>query len=521
MKISRLALVLAGGLLAVPAAVLGVEDPAPPPPPAPAGEVAAPVAAAETDDAMLERISGEMMKKVEEIRGLKFKQDVKRVWKSRDEAKAEMLAELEKQDEKLDLASVSKLYALLGLIKDGEDIKAKFAELIAAAAGGYYIPETKVFSLVRGMNLDANRPVVFHELVHAVEDQYFDWNDRTERYADEKRSDPGEALHAVVEGSARRFENFFVDSEKGLRQKYMAAQMAESIKQYAAVRKAPPSLAIAVGMFPYENGSIFLAKVLPAMVAAEGSKYESETAALAAIYSDPPMSTEQILHPEKYLGARDLPRQVALADAAGSLGEGWKQLLHDSYGEFTLGLVLNASLIPNLFEPQVGSVAGPAGQVIFRGDTGKAVAGWDADRFALYESKDGQHCLAWVTAWDSAADAAEFAEVYGKVVVRKYGTTVKGEDGKSTKQPPASAAFEQAGWSGTRWTGTRGGDTAVVVKGDLAILVERVPAANLPAFLEAVAKSKVERDPKDAVPAADAAPTTPAPDMPPVPAGGK
>ncbi|HEU4395310.1 MAG TPA: hypothetical protein VFS92_07065 [Planctomycetota bacterium] len=518
MKIPHLALVLAGGLLAVPAAVLGVEEPAPPP--APAGEApAAPIATAESDDAMLERISGEMMKKVEEIRGLKFKQDVKRVWKSRDEAKSEMLAELEKQDEKLDLASISKLYALLGIIKDGEDIKAKFAELIAAAAGGYYIPETKVFSLVRGMNLDANRPVVFHELVHAVEDQYFDWNDRTERYADEDRSDPGEALHAVVEGSARRFENLFVDSEPGLRAKYMAAQMQESIKQYAAVRKAPPALAIAVGMFPYENGSLFLSKVLPAMVAAEGSKYASETAALAAIYADPPMSTEQILHPEKYLGARDLPRQVALPDAAGSLGEGWRQLIQDSYGEFTLGLVLNASLLPNVFETQVASVATPAGHVLFRGDTGKAVTGWDADRFALYESKDGQHCLAWVTAWDSPADAAEFAEVYGKVVVRKYGTMVKGEDGKSTRQPPASAAFEHAGWSGTRWTGTRNGDSVVVVKGDLAILVERVPAASLPAFLEAVAKASVIRDPKDAVPAADGGAV--APDMPKLPEGGK
>ena len=518
MKLPHLALVLVGGLLSVPPAVLGVEEP--PAPPAPTDEKpAGPIATAESDDAMLERISGEMMKKVEEIRGLKFKEDVKRVWKSREEAKAEMLDELEKQAQKQDLASVSKVFAFLGFIKDGQDLKTLFADFISAAAGGYYIPEKKVFSLVRGMNLDANRPVVFHELVHAVEDQYFDWEERTDKYTEEDYSDAAEALHAVVEGSARRYENLFVDSEPGLRAKYMAAQMQESMKQMGAMLKAPPSFLIAIGMFPYENGSLFLSQVLPGMVAAEGDKYPSEIAALAAIYADPPMSTEQILHPEKYLGARDLPRKVAMAGAAGALGEGWKEVLQDSLGEFSLGLVLNASLFPNNLQAQVGVVSTKEGHVAYRGDTATAIGGWDADRFAFYESKDGLQCLAWVTAWDSPADAAEFAEVYGKVLGRKYGETVKGEDGKSTRQPPASAAFEHAGWSGTRWTGTRGGDTAIVLKGDVAILVERVPAAKLPAFLETVAKSTVIRDPKDAVPAADGGGA--APDMPKLPEGGK
>jgi hypothetical protein len=393
------------------------------------------------------------------------------------------------------------VFAFLGFIKDGQDLKTLFAEFISAAAGGYYIPEKKVFSLVRGMNLDSNRPVVFHELIHAVEDQYFDWNERTEKYIEAHWSDAAEALHAVVEGSARHYENRFVDSEPGLRAKYMAAQMQDSLKQMGALMKAPPAFVIAIGMFPYENGSLFLGNVLPRMVADSGGKLADEQAALAAIYSDPPTSTEQILHPDKFVGARDLPRKVALASGAGALGEEWKELQQDSLGEFSLGLVLNATLFPNFLPNQVQAVAAPAGHVEFKADTAVAVGGWDGDRFAFYESKDGKHCLAWVTVWDSPADAAEFAEVYGKVVGRKYGTVVKNEDGKSTRKAPDSAALEHEGWTGTRWTGTRDGDTAVVVKGDVAILVERVPAATLPVFLGAVAKSTVVRDPKDSVPA--------------------
>jgi len=501
MRLPPVALLALLALAAAPGAL--AEEP--PVPPAPPEAVPAPIATVESDDDLLQRITGEMMVKVEEIRGLKFKSPVERVWKSRDEARAEMLEELEKQAEKQDLAAVSKVFAFFGLIKDGQDLKTLFADFIAAGAGGYYIPEKKVFSLIRGMNLDANRPVVFHELVHAVEDQYFDWNERTERYTDEDRSDPAEALHAVVEGSARFYENRFVDSEPGLRQKYEAAQMQEAMKQMGAMFKAPPSFIIAIGVFPYENGSLFLKHVLPELSKGGGGEPTGEAEALASIYSDPPMSTEQILHPEKYLGTRDLPRRVALAEAAGSLGEGWKEILQDTMGEFSLGLVLNASLFPNVLPNQIQAAGAAGGFVKYSGDTGKAVGGWDADRYALYESKEGLHCLAWVTAWDSPEDAAEFAEVYGKVVARKYTATVKGEDGKSTRQPPGSAGFDLADWSGTRWTGTRwtgtrGGDTAIVVKGDVVILAERVPEASLPAFLGAVAKSTILQDPKDGVP---------------------
>jgi hypothetical protein len=504
-----------------PAAAPTAPEPAAAPEAAPAAAPAPEAPPAETEDQLLDRITGEMMKQVEELRGLKFKEPVTRVWKSRDEAKAEMLQMIEEQAEKEDLESVSKAFAFFGILKEGDDLKAVFTDFISAAAGGYYIPEKKVFSLVRGMKLDVNAPVVFHELVHAVEDQYYDWEERTERYGEEDRSDPAEALHAVVEGSARFFENRYVDSVPGLRPKYMAAQMEESMKQMAAMMRAPPALIIGIAMFPYENGNRFLQHVLPRMTGGADGRAISEVEAIAAIYADPPMSTELVLHPEKYLGARDLPREVKFASAAGALGEGWAEILQDTMGEFSLGLVLNASLHPRMLQAQVGAVMSPGGAVGFKGDTLAAVSGWDADRYAFYE-KDGRHALVWVTAWDSAGDASEFAATYGKVLDRKYRVTVpvEGEEGKTKRVAVPSEDFQHAGWTGRRWKGTRDGDSAVVVQGDRAILVERVPADRLALVLEAAAKSDVLQDPKDAVPAASAA-GTPAPDMAPVPEGGR
>jgi hypothetical protein len=490
------AILAAVALLSWPALSLAQDGPKP--------DAPAPAKPAETDEQYLSRMSTEMMRKVEEIRGLKFKKDVERVWKSRDEARAEMLAELDKQAEKEDLGSVSKALALFGLIKEGGDLKAIFADFIAAAAGGYYLPEKKVFSLVRGFPEDMCRPVVFHELIHAVEDQYYDFQERTDRNTAEKKSDPNEALHALVEGSARMYENRFVDSEEGLRPKYMKAQMAEAMKQMAAVMKAPPCLTISVGMFPYENGSAFLAHVLPALRAGPDGKEIPDVDIMARLYADPPVSTEQILHPEKYLGERDLPRTVRLPDGSAALGDGWKRLVSDGWGELTTGLILNAGLLPNNLIAQVQAVAKPDGSVEFQGDTLTAVTGWDGDAYGVYENGD-RRCFAWVSVWDAPAEAAEFAEVYGKLIARKYGTVaeVKGEDGKTKKKrvPPDSLEVKLGEWTGTRWSATRDGDSAVLVMGDRVLVVERAPSDALTRFAEASAKAEIVQDARDAVPA--------------------
>jgi hypothetical protein len=190
-------------------------------------------------------------------------------------------------------------------------------------------------------------------------------------------------------------------------------------------------------------------------------------------------------------------------------------------GEFSLGLVLNSTLLPRVLPAQAQAVGTAEGAVEFRGETGTAVSGWDGDRYALYE-KDGVLALAWVTAWDSPADASEFAATYGKVLDRKYRVSVpvEGEDGKTKRVPVPSGEFAHEGWSGRRWTGTRDADSAVVVKGDRVLLLERVPADRLPAFLESMAKSEVRQDPADAVPVPGPV-AAPSADVPPMPDAGR
>ncbi len=484
-----LAAILAPAALAV--SPVAAEEP-PPAPPAPPVEAPKP-AFAETPEA-LEAMTAEVMKDVERVRGLAFKAPVKRVWKSRDEARAEMLSEIEKTSTPEELKAQSRAFAFFGFLKEGQMLQDVFADFIGAGAGGYYIPDQKTFSLIRGFDAEGSRPIVFHELVHALEDQYFDFDPRTKVLEKERRDDENMALHALVEGSARTFENRYVAESPERAKAYMKAQLRESMKQMKVMFKLPAVLVIIMGMFPYENGSEFLAAVLPALQ--EGTE-GGEGAALAGLFADPPLSTEQILHPEKYLGDRDLPQRVVLGDLATALGEGWTELLQGTQGELLTALALNAWLHPPGLLPQVGVAVRPPtpdrpnAQVIeFKGDTAVAAAGWDGDRFAVMGTADAA-CLGWVSTWDSPEDAAEFAALYVRALEKKY-------KGAARTDAPAPSG----GFGSVRLTPAEGTTaTEVRLSGSRVVIAERVPSPRLAAVLAALEASTITPDPKDSLPA--------------------
>jgi hypothetical protein len=112
-----------------------------------------------------------------------------------------------------------------------------------------------------------------------------------------------------------------------------------------------------------------------------------------AFTTDPPRSTEQILHPEKWHTRRDDPIVVHLPDLAAEL-PGYVKAAEGVMGE--LG-------IRSLLHGEHGDWEGAV----------KAAEGWGGDRFAVYEKKDGEkkgdgRLLLWVSEWDTEADEQEF-----------------------------------------------------------------------------------------------------------------
>lgn len=470
---------------------------------------------AESEDQVLERLTGEALKSIETIRGLKMKHPVERRWTSRDQMKADMLKQMDEEMPPEKMAAFSRLLAFLGLVKEGTDLKETFSDAMAGAVAGYYLPDEKVFFLVRGMADDGSRPIVFHELTHAVEDQYYDYFDQMEKWSKADNGDRAMAVRGVVEGSAQLYTEKFMASEPGLEDRFFQAtlkeQMSDGGKAVKAQMETPPFFMILMAMYPYHNGSRFLRAVQAKLPAPE----EGEDP-MARFYNDPPASTEMVLHPEKYLGDRDLPQEVRLPALAAALGEGWKEEIQDTAGELTTGVLLNAWFFPNNLIGQLGSVAlFPEGGikkaadqlkigVAFRGKTGTAAAGWDGDRQAMY-GRGEDVCMAWASVWDSDQDAREFADAYGEVVGKKYRTEVapEKEGDKPKKVPAASEPFEREGWAGSLWKTTRDGfSTFVVAKGNRVLVAERFPSDRLDAVFTELAKTEFTRDEKDALPAA-------------------
>jgi hypothetical protein len=124
--------------------------------------------------------------------------------------------------------------------------------------------------------------------------------------------------------------------------------------------------------------------------------------AVEKLYKEyPPQSTEQILHPGKWL-SRENPSIIQWPDLARAKAlEGWELLDDDVLGEFSWRIVLR----------EHGLTAEAEG----------AAAGWDGDRYAVFKRADSDEMLLLVrTSWDSKADAKEFAEAYRRVLAVKY-----------------------------------------------------------------------------------------------------
>jgi hypothetical protein len=135
----------------------------------------------------------------------------------------------------------------------------------------------------------------------------------------------------------------------------------------------------------------------------------SLAADIDAAFADPPSSTEQILHPDKYWGElRDEPRGLELPDLAASFGTGWRLAAAGSLGELSLGVLTGA--------PTPDATSAEASQAARW--TNAAASGLDGDRYHHYVAGDRRATLL-MTVWESKRDAEEFLDALHAVAGRR------------------------------------------------------------------------------------------------------
>jgi hypothetical protein len=273
------------------------------------------------------------------------------------------------------IAGTELVYKELGLMAQDASLEQLYLELLTSQVAGLYDDETKHMYVVSqdGAIGPLEEITYAHEYTHALQDQAFVLRSVVGEATDQ--SDATMARVAVVEGDATLLMTIWA-------QRYLTpaelGQVAGSLDPAAqAVLARMPAILKDPLEFPYLAGAGLALRAFQA----------NGNAGVDGLFANPPDSTEQVLHAEKF-DARERPVAVAFPDdLAARLGDGWAVSLQDTFGEMLLDIVLKD-----------GGATGSA----------QAAAGWGGDRVALIEGPGGEVAVVLDTAWDTTADADEF-----------------------------------------------------------------------------------------------------------------
>ncbi len=243
----------------------------------------------------------DLIRKAQEIRGLPFLTPPNITVVSEEELEARVRADIEEDTE--DFPADEALYKMLGLLADGADLESTLLDLYGEQVAGFYDGETGeivVPARQDGFSL-LQQGTMVHELVHALTDQHFKFNDDFEAMLDEDRLDEATAYQALIEGDAVLAEVLWVQT---LSQRELGEFIAESLDVEMGTMESAPRFLRESLLFPYDSGLAFVQNLY---VANSGwSAVNDAYGRLPAL----PGSTEQIITPGDY--TEDLPVGVEI-----------------------------------------------------------------------------------------------------------------------------------------------------------------------------------------------------------------
>jgi hypothetical protein len=351
-------------------------------------------------EANLDRIARETA----ELRELPPLAEIDDVLVSQDELLAMMPALIAEEIDPEDAVAQSRSLAALGLIPAGTDLLDLTVRLMGEQAAGFYDPLSDEMLVLFDGNPDLTEYFYAHEVIHALQDAHLDPDDLMEDLT-ALNGDQTLATLALYEGDAVVGSAAYLERHPAL----ALALLREAEQDFPVMDEAPASVGIVL-LFPYTSGAVFVDRLI-----AEGG-----WDAVDAAYADMPASTEQILHPLKYL-ERDEPAHIALPDPTTALGAGWRVV-----DENTLGELQTAVLLAD-FAPGEG-FNGITGDIALPEAARNAAAGWDGDRYALWDDGAGEReTLVWRSVWDTPEDARAFSRALAQFGNGRWNGVFNGE----------------------------------------------------------------------------------------------
>ena len=384
-------------------------------------------AAGTAQNAAIVSTTAAVLKETSELRELSILRSVKSGAQSRAEIERMIVRNLDSETTPAEMHAAEVVLRAFGLAPQDFAYRSFLIKLLKEQVAGYYDPKAQQFYLADWIELDGQKPVMAHELTHALQDQHFNLK-RFEKWP-KGDSDAELAAHALIEGDATLAMKFYLEKNPMVALAFIRSMGLQGIssEQYD---QAPRALRESL-LFPYEEGLAWAEQVYK----------RGGWDMISQAYSKLPQSSEQILHADKYF-SYEAPQKVTLPEFRNFLGPSWKRIDYDVNGEWGSYLILD-EFLKNMSESK------------------QAAAGWGGDRFALYETgKPGEVFIAQLTAWDTPLDAEEFFAAYARRIMKRY---VGAQQLKTTDE-----RFE---WK------TSGGVVAMELRDSRVAILEGIPSS--------------------------------------------
>ena len=388
------------------------------------------VASGSAKNAAIVATTAAVLKETSELRELPIVHPVKSGAQSRAGIERVILRNLDEQTTPAQLHATEVSLKKLGMVPADFQYRPFLIKLLTEQVAGYYDPKVQEFFLADWIDLEGQKPVMAHELTHALQDQHFNLQ-RFEHWP-KGDSDAELAAHALIEGDATLAMTIYMAKNPLVGLAFLRAfgSTGSSSEQF---KQAPRVLRESL-VFPYQEGLEWATTVYK----------RGGWSMVSHAFTELPQSTEQILHPEKYF-AHEAPVKVDLPDVRGLLGSKWKRIDYDVSGEWSYYLILDQFLNS-------------------QAESRRAAAGWGGDRYEIYEgTQPGDVFTAQLTVWDTENDAREFFDAYAKRTRLRY------ENVKTKELASQPGQTDRHEWS------TSEGGVAVELRGKRVLIVEGVP----------------------------------------------
>ncbi|TET32259.1 MAG: hypothetical protein E3J69_09270 [Anaerolineales bacterium] len=371
---------------AIPTPTTTAAVPTPPPTP----EVTDASACPPLDAALLLQMA-EIESQVAQLRGIMPSESVSRSLLTSGELREHVIDDFLGDYTQEEALQDVRLLSRLGLIEPGIDLWQLYADLFTEQIAGFYDTETGEMIVVCGSGFGGVERLTYaHEYTHALQDQAYDIRDGLQ-YNNDACEDDSErcfAIQALIEGDATLLQ------EQWLRTFARDEDRSDLLEFFAdfdmPVFDSAPAYIQSELTFPYFWGLHFIRTLY----------LDGGWAAVDTAYQNPPLSSEQILHPERY--PKDPPVDLVSPNVSDALNSGWEKTVHDVLGEWATRMVLNEYL--------------PIDQASL------AAEGWGGDLLLFfYQKEDDVDAFVLITQWDTMRDAHEFSAAFLDYGLSRYG----------------------------------------------------------------------------------------------------